>query len=349
MMKQGPPSLKVPNIAPVPPGTHRPFWSVMIPTYNRSGYLPETLASVLNQDPGPAEMQIEVVDDCSTEDDPEPVLKRLGVLGRVRFSRLSQHVPLSAAFNSCIERATGRWVHILHSDDLVLPRFYRTLREAVETHPEVGAAFSRPICIDDQGHWISIGELVAPRAGILQDCLRRLILSDVVSCPAIVVKREVYEKVGGFNENLYYALDWEMWKRIAASFEFWHEPQPLACARNHALSESSRLSRLGVTLSDVRASIDISRSYLAGDDAGILSNKALEICAISGLDDAGRALWQGESGLAFTLAVEALKCSHSLRVIDRLRTSASGYVLHLIRQRIKALLRLGPPPDKWPQ
>jgi len=44
----------------------RPFWSVMIPTYNpRADYLEETLHSVLQQNPGPKQMQIEVVDDCS--------------------------------------------------------------------------------------------------------------------------------------------------------------------------------------------------------------------------------------------------------------------------------------------
>jgi cellulose synthase/poly-beta-1,6-N-acetylglucosamine synthase-like glycosyltransferase len=44
----------------------RPYWSVMIPTYNpRANYLEETLNKVLQQDPGPEQMQIEVVYDCS--------------------------------------------------------------------------------------------------------------------------------------------------------------------------------------------------------------------------------------------------------------------------------------------
>ncbi len=58
------------TIAPVPQDTPRPLLSVMIPTYNCAGYLRETLASVLSQDPGPEIMQIEVIDDRSTQDDP---------------------------------------------------------------------------------------------------------------------------------------------------------------------------------------------------------------------------------------------------------------------------------------
>ena len=68
-----PPSLEeiqahIPKMAAVPEGTYRPFWSVMIPTYNCGDYLRRTLESVLCQDPGPDKMQIDVVDGCSTED-----------------------------------------------------------------------------------------------------------------------------------------------------------------------------------------------------------------------------------------------------------------------------------------
>lgn len=60
----------------------RPTWSVVIPTYNCADFLRITLKGVLDQDPGPDEMQIEVVDDVSTKDDPEGVVRELGK-GRV--------------------------------------------------------------------------------------------------------------------------------------------------------------------------------------------------------------------------------------------------------------------------
>ena len=61
----------------------RPLWSVLIPTYNCAEFLKETLKSVLAQDPGEALMEIIVVDDHSTKDDPEAVVKEFGQ-GRVQ-------------------------------------------------------------------------------------------------------------------------------------------------------------------------------------------------------------------------------------------------------------------------
>lgn len=75
-----------PKIAPVTEGEKRPFWSVMIPTYNNTKFLEQALQSILAQDPGPDEMQIEVIDDGSTKDDPEEIVRKIGK-NRVIFCR----------------------------------------------------------------------------------------------------------------------------------------------------------------------------------------------------------------------------------------------------------------------
>ena len=65
------------SISPITLKSDRPLWSVVIPTYNCAHYLKETLQSVLAQDPGEAIMEIIVVDDHSTKDDPEAVVKAI--------------------------------------------------------------------------------------------------------------------------------------------------------------------------------------------------------------------------------------------------------------------------------
>src|SRR3954468_17323800 len=93
----------------------RPFFSVMIPTFNSTRFLRQTLESVLAQDPGPEIMEIVVVDNAST-DDPEAVVREVGG-NRVRFVRQLENIGAIKNFNSCIARARGHWIHILHSDD----------------------------------------------------------------------------------------------------------------------------------------------------------------------------------------------------------------------------------------
>src|SRR5947208_3689932 len=131
------------------PGT-RPYWSVMIPTYNpRADYLEEMLNSVLQQDPGPEQMQIEVVDDCSNDNTASEVTRRLGA-GRVTFHAESRNRGLASNWNRCIERARGHWVHILHQDDIVLPGFYDLLRKGAECS-EAGAIFCRHAYANSNG------------------------------------------------------------------------------------------------------------------------------------------------------------------------------------------------------
>jgi hypothetical protein len=179
---------RYPPIAPVVTTAERPFWSIMIPSYNCAEYLRATLRSVLEQIPAGRAVQIEVVDDCSTRDDPAGVVAECHD-SRVAFYRQPANVGPQANFTTCIERAYGEWVHILHGDDLVAPGFYDTLERALRAQPAVGAAFCRTINIDAAGHRIDLSDLEADTAGILPDLIERLGVRNLIMFPSIVVKR----------------------------------------------------------------------------------------------------------------------------------------------------------------
>lgn len=302
------------RVPPVPEGVERPIWSVMIPTYNCARYLRETLTSVLSQDLGPEVMQIEVIDDCSIKDDPEKVVKELAG-DRVVFYQQPHNVGHTKNFQTCLERSRGKLIHLLHGDDCVRDGFYRKMQQTFEQNPEIGAAFCRWIYMDERSHWQSITALEQPENGILSNWLEKLAQMQTISTPSIVVRREVYERLGGFDHRLSWTEDWEMWARIAAQYSMWYEVEPLALYRVHSASNTGRYKQSGENLKDVRRSIEIIKSYLPETSADRVTKKAKENWALISLESASRMLTQGNITDSILQIREGFKFSQSMKVI----------------------------------
>ncbi|HEX2190950.1 MAG TPA: glycosyltransferase, partial [Longimicrobiaceae bacterium] len=273
-------------VPPVPADAARPLWSVMVPTYDCARYLRRTLESVLAQDPGPEAMQIEVVDDHSTRDDPESVVGEVGG-GRVAFFRQPRNLGHVGNFGTCLARARGRLVHLLHGDDAVLPGFYAAMQRAFEARPEIGAAFCRHVFIDAEGRWTRVAPPEQPEAGVMAGAAARIAARQPFQTPAAVVRREVYERLGGFDRRLRYCgEDWEMWVRIAARYPVWYEPEPLALYRRHTLAPGSltgRSLRTGDNLRDLRTAVGIYGAYLPAGEAPTATRSARSRCAEWGI------------------------------------------------------------------
>lgn len=227
-----------PKVSPLPPGVQRPEWSVMIPVYNCSGYLRCTLAHVLAQDPGVERMQIEVVDDGSTDADVRSLVEALGK-GRVGYFRQPENLGSLRNFQTCLERARGHLIHILHGDDVVRNGFYSEMERIFAQYPAIGAGFCRYAYIDVEGRTLFHHDAEMDHAGILEDWLARLCERQRMQYVAVVVKREVYEKLGGFY-GVEYGEDWEMWVRIAAEYPTGYTPKVLAEYRKHDASISGK-------------------------------------------------------------------------------------------------------------
>jgi len=177
--------------------SNRPLWSIMIPVYNCSRFLPEVLKSVLNQDMGFNHMQIEVIDDASTDADVEKLVNKIG-LGRIHYFRQKHNVGSLRNFETCINRAKGQLVHILHGDDRVRNGFYRNFTNLFNNYPQAGAAFSNYNFIDEFGNVTQHGRLEEHEVGILNNWLNRIAELQKIQFVCMVVKREVYEELGSF-------------------------------------------------------------------------------------------------------------------------------------------------------
>ncbi|AUB37821.1 Glycosyltransferase, catalytic subunit of cellulose synthase and poly-beta-1,6-N-acetylglucosamine synthase [Nostoc flagelliforme CCNUN1] len=306
-------------ISPVSEGTTRPLWSVIIPTFNCASYLRETLASVLAQDPGPEVMQIEVVDDHSTKDDPEAVVRQLAG-DRVSFYRQAENVGHVKNFTTCLQRSRGKLIHLLHGDDCVREGFYLKMQQAFDTQPEIGAAFCRHIFMDETGHWRHFSDILQPQSGVIDNWLEKIIVKQYIQTPSIVVRRQVYEKLGSFDRRFrFYYEDWEMWVRIAAQYPVWYEVEPLAIYRLHSVSNTGQTVRTGKNMQEVHCGLEIVQSYLPAYlpqstvDRLIYANK--KHSAICALRTAQNMLMIGDIPAAIAQIKEAFKCSISPKVM----------------------------------
>ena len=285
----------------------------MIPTYDCAGFLEQALTSVLAQDLGSAVMQIEVVDDAS-RDDPQAIVARVGG-ERVGFFRQPRNLGVSRNLTDCIRRARGEIVHILHGDDAVLPGFYLAMDRAFAARPDLGAAFCRQIFVDSQGRLQGISPLELEPSGVLPDAAAHLAAEQRIMTPSICVRREAYERLGGFLESLVCAEDWEMWVRIAASYSIWYESEPLAQYRMHDDSNTGRHVRTGEDIVYTAQAIDLIARHLPNDRAGAVAARARCTYARSALTIAERAFVRGDTVTARAQLRGALWLSRSPRVL----------------------------------
>lgn len=234
------PKAPPPPVDPLANSLSRPRWSVMIPTFNCAQYLRQTLESVLAQDPGPELMQIEVIDDCSTKDDPEAVVREVGK-GRVSFYRKEKNAGATANFNTCIERSKGEYVHILHGDDWVLPGFYQEVEKRLLREPTAGMAIVRAYVVNEDESMKGIAPCATEDEGLLYEYQEHLMCNDFYT-PGHVFRRSSFEKLGAYRLDLIHVADWEITVRVYQNLGSVYIKKPMACYRFFSANDTGKLA-----------------------------------------------------------------------------------------------------------
>ncbi len=210
--------------------------SVIIPTYNRSSFLGEAIQSVLDQEFFRAHpdfsYEIIVVDDGST-DNTKQVISSFGK--RVNY-HYQKHKGVSVARNLGLELAQGDYIAFLDSDDL-------WKKEKIGVQLSFLRAFPQAkVCYTDEV-WIRRGIYVNPKkkhqkySGWIFDKVLPLCL---ISLSSALFRREVFEEIGKFDENLPACEDYDFGIRLAQKYPVYFLPQALILKRGGHPDQLSR-------------------------------------------------------------------------------------------------------------
>lgn len=217
--------------------------SIITPSFNQGIYLEETISSVLGQ--RYPNLEYLVIDGGST-DETLTILDKYGKL--LHYWTSEQDRGQSHAINKGLSHATGDILGYLNSDDLLLPGALAYVEDFFKTHRNEYWLCGGVIEFGDNGYPTSLLYSRIPSS-----IAAHLITPYHFWQQGIFWKREIYEKLGGFDERFHYAMDHEYWTRMLVSgYRPYFTDQPLGAMRMHQTSKSySQKDRFDAEISRV--------------------------------------------------------------------------------------------------
>jgi len=185
-----------------------PFFSVILPTYNRSELLPKAIESVLSQTY--ADWELIIVDDAST-DNTALVVKGYSD-SRIRYLLNEQNIERSASRNRGIDQANGTYICFLDSDDYYLENHLESFNKCIENNDSAEALYYCNTYEETQGKLIEI-----PNGSIKTSNKVEQIITDIIGIPRTCI-HQVILKEFRFNPKYRIGEDMDLWVRIVKKY-----------------------------------------------------------------------------------------------------------------------------------
>ena len=205
------------------PLSEHPLVSIIVPSYNQGAFIRQTIESCLEQDYRPIE--IIVMDGASTDNTVE-VLESFGDIPELNWISEPDDGVVDAV-NKGLKKAKGEIAAIQSSDDYYLPNAFSTVVDAFQSHPDAGMIFGDVERVDAEGQHqfflhqppFSLARLLSREVLILQQ--------------ASFFRRELAVSIGGWNPEIPYVPDTDLWIRLAFHFGVGQCRAVLAAGRRH--------------------------------------------------------------------------------------------------------------------
>lgn len=214
--------------------------SIVITVYNRERYLAAAIESVLKQTY--TDFELLIWDDGSTDRSVEIASRYAAKDKRVRVVAAT-HTGRGQALRDAIASSTGKYLGWVDSDDLLAPKALALTVAVLDSQPDIGMVYTQYLVINESGHSLGLGK----RCQVPYSPDRLLL--DFMTFHFRLIRRKVYEEVGGIDPELTAAGDYDLCLRLSEVTEVQPISQPLYLYRVHreSISHSKQFEQIHFT------------------------------------------------------------------------------------------------------
>jgi len=247
-----------------------PFFSIIIPLFNKENFIKNTLKSVLNQ--SFIDFEVIIINDGSTDKSEEKILEFNDV--RIQYF-YKENGGVSAARNFGIEKAKSNYITFIDADDYWYPNFLQEMFENSNRFPEL-KVFSAVIEVETSKKVIpSSYSIVKTGDCEIVNYFDASLKETVICTSCAVFHKSVFEKTGNFDINLKSGEDTDMWIRIGLNYPIlfsWkilarYVYDPKSLTKNHKTTinsfDFSKYTLLEKTNPSLKKFLDLNRFSLA--------------------------------------------------------------------------------------
>ena len=200
-----------------------PFITVFTPNFNKDRFISETIESIINQNY--SNFEYIIIDDCSTDNSWQIIQKYAKIDKRIIAYRNKKNLGIVKTRNKGFKYSSteSKYFAIIDSDDVALP--YRLMIQVnfLETNPKYGLVGSNIIIIDENS------KIIGYRRYPSEDKEIRKVITryDPFAQPSIMLRKEVINKIGNYDEQWQVSQDYEYFLRLGMYWKFKNLENPL--------------------------------------------------------------------------------------------------------------------------
>lgn len=205
----------------------KPLVSIVLPTRNGRRHLDHAVESIVAQ--SVTDWELILVDDASTDDTPAAIAAWAEREPRIRPLYLAENRKLPGALNEGFRHAAGEFLTWTSDDNWYAPEALARMLDVLRGEPEVDVVYCDYTLVDSDGSPTRV-EQVGPREKLVErNCIGACFL----------FRRPVIERLGGYDEGLFLAEDYDFWLRASLEFNLKPLHEPLYFYRHHGESLTS--------------------------------------------------------------------------------------------------------------